>query len=133
MKNNYQVTSTTIASDPSKREQRRAKKVERLSEKFSHETPRDIRRYNRAERKISTGNPKHLKDYGYNYDAADQQGIQPDSTGHYPSIGDDGLILKGKKHPTIYKTKKIERALGNKIIKLKGEMYSVPRSRTLPK
>jgi len=39
------------------------------------------------------------------------------------------MILKGKKHPTIMKTKKIERALGNKIIKKDGERYSVSRKK----
>jgi hypothetical protein len=39
------------------------------------------------------------------------------------------MILKGKRHPSIMKTKKIERVLGNKIIKKGGERYSVPRKK----
>jgi len=37
--------------------------------------------------------------------------------------------LKGKKHPTIYKTKKYERALGYKIKRKDGKMYSVKKKK----
>ena len=67
------------------------------------------------------------KKYGYNYEAAKAAGIQPDETGHWGSIGNDGLILKGPKHPSMVKTKKVEGLLGNKIVKRGGNQYSVPK------
>lgn len=92
------------------------------------------RRYSRVEEKIkkAEGNPERLKKiekkYGYNYEAAINAGLGPDETGHWPSINpDNGMILKGKRHPSIMKTRKIERVLGNKIIEENGERYSVPK------
>jgi hypothetical protein len=67
------------------------------------------------------------KKFGYNYAGADKAGIKPDSTGHMSSLGNKGLVLKGTKHPSMPKTVKIERILGNKIVKVKGDRYSVPK------
>lgn len=92
------------------------------------------RRYKRVEDKKERAkdNPEKLqkieKKYGYNYDAALKGGGGPDESGHWASINpDNGMILKGPKHPSIMKTRKIERILGNKIIKKDGERYSVPK------
>lgn len=94
------------------------------------------KKYERLENKISKakGDTEKLKKidkkYGYNYEAATKSGLKPDDSGHWGSIDPNtGMILKGKKHPTIMKTKKIERALGNKIIKKDGERYSVSRKK----
>jgi len=94
------------------------------------------RRYERVEDKKERAkdNPEKLKKiekkYGYNYDAAIKSGATPDETGHWPSIDPStGMILKGKNHPSIMKTRKIERILGNKIIKKDGERYSVPKNK----
>ena len=94
------------------------------------------RRYERVDRKIekAKGNPEKLKKiekkYGYNYDAAKKAGVTPDESGHWASINpNDGMILKGPRHPSIMKTRKTERILGNKIIRKDGERYSVPKKR----
>jgi hypothetical protein len=94
------------------------------------------RKYERLENKISKakGDTEKLKKidrkYGYNYEAATKSGLTPDETGHWGSIDPNtGMILKGKRHPSIIKTKKIERVLGNKIIKKGGERYSIPRKK----
>lgn len=93
------------------------------------------KRYERVDKKIARagGDSSKLakidKKYGYNYKAAEKAGIKPDSTGHWASIGDDGLILKGKKHPSMIKTKKVEKILGNKIVKKEGSLYSVPKKK----
>lgn len=100
--------------------------------------PRLNRRIDRREskyderKKNAQGNPEKLqkieKKYGYNYDAAIKSGGGPDETGHWGSIEPStGMILKGKNHPSIMKTRKIERILGNKIVKKDGERYSVPK------
>ena len=68
------------------------------------------------------------KKYGYNYDAAIKSGGEPNKSGHWGSIEPStGMVLKEKKHPSIMKTRKIERILGNKIVKKDGERYSVPK------
>jgi hypothetical protein len=91
------------------------------------------RRYERMDKKYENakGNSEKTakldKKYGYNYEAAKAAGIQPDETGHWGSIGNDGLILKGPKHPSMVKTKKVEGLLGNKIVKRGGSQYSVPK------
>jgi len=94
------------------------------------------KKYERLENKIAKakGDTEKLKKidkkYGYNYEAATKSGLTPDETGHWGSIDPNtGMILKGKRHPSIMKTKKIERVLGNKIIKKGGERYSVPRKK----
>ena len=118
------------------------KKVEKLEAKWAKKaakgsmykgeqmSKKDIRRYKRADKKIdkAKGTSKEkstqLK-YGYDYEEAKRRGIKRDSTGHMQSrIPETGRILKGKKHPTIYKTKKIEKAFGYKIIKKDGKLYS---------
>lgn len=105
------------------------KRLAKLEVKFSKSTPKDERRYKRAEKKIAKGGAKAEAKYGYDYKTASAQGITPDATGHWPSLGDNGRVLKGPKHPTIYKTKKIERAMGNKITKKDGVRYSTPRKK----
>ena len=93
------------------------------------------RRYERLDSKMekAQGNLSETnkldKKYGYNYEAAKKAGIQPDETGHWGSIGEDGLILKGPKHPSMVKTKKVEKILGNKIVKKDGQLYSVPKKK----
>ena len=92
------------------------------------------RRYERLDRKIekAQGDSEKLKKidkkYGYNYEAAIKSGITADKSGHWGSINpNNGMILKGPKHPSIMKTRKIERILGNNIVKKDGERYSVPK------
>lgn len=93
------------------------------------------RRYERMNKKYedAQGNSNKIekldKKYGYNYEAAKKAGIQPDETGYWGSIGEDGLILKGPKHPSMVKTKKVEKILGNKIVKKDGQLYSVPKKK----
>lgn len=100
-----------------------------MAKKPSKEEKKDARKYKKADKKIATGNPKKVKKYGYNHDAADKAGIKPDETGHYPSRNPEtGEILKGRKHPTIRKTRKAEKAVGNKVFKVKGgTLYSLPK------
>jgi len=123
------------------------RKVERLDARFDRQASRgsmyhgemtskkDQRRYRSAERKVKkaegTKREERVKDkYGYNYKRADELGYKPDETGHMASIDEEtGLVLKGKKHPTIYKTKKYERALGYKIKRKDGKMYSVKKKK----
>lgn len=90
--------------------------------------------YSRVEKKMEKAkdNPKKLqkieKKYGYDYDSAIGAGLGPDETGHWPSINPkNGKILKGPKHPSMIKTKKVEKILGNKIVKKQGGLYSVPK------
>jgi len=118
------------------------KKIKKLEKKFAKKaakgrmyqgeqmSKKDIRRYKRADKKIdkAKGTSKEkstqLK-YGYDYEEAKKRGIKRDATGHMQSrVPETGRILKGKKHPTIYKTKKIERALGYKVIKKGDKLYS---------
>lgn len=63
---------------------------------------------------------------GYDYNAAAAAGIEPDSTGHYPSrVPETGQILKGMQHETINKTIAAERKLGFEIKKgPDGKYYS---------
>lgn len=65
---------------------------------------------------------------GYDYESARKYGLKPDETGHWPSrVPQTGLLLKGKKHPTWYKTEEGERKMGYKIRKRKdGRYYSHP-------
>jgi hypothetical protein len=68
------------------------------------------------------------KKYGYDYKTADKYKIKPDSSSHMPSIADNGQLLKAKSHPTIKKTIKTEKVLGNKIFKVNGVRYTAPKS-----
>jgi len=109
----------------SKLSDRKTKRKERKEEK----------RYTKADKKISNAKNKKSKDkaqkkYGYNYDSAIKAGLHPDKTGHWASRNPDtGEILKGRKHPTIKKTKKAEKELGYKIKRKKGIMYSIKREK----
>lgn len=79
----------------------------------------------RAQRKVASGKPRLVKKFGYNYEAAEAAGLGPDETGHWPSRNpEDGMILKGRKHPTIDKTIAGEKALGYKIIRKNRVLYS---------
>lgn len=95
------------------------------------------RRYNRVEKKIdkAQGNSVKLakidKKYGYDYETAKKSGMGLDGSGHWGSIDPyTGKVLKASKHPSIMKTRKIERALGNKIIKFDGDRYSVSKKQS---
>ena len=121
------------------------KKLDRLTKRWDRKASRgveiggemmsnkDKRRYERSERKIKKAEGTKREEkvrgrYGYNYKAADAEGITPDETGHMPSRNEvTGEILKGRKHPTIYKTKKVERALGYRIKRRDGKMYSIEK------
>ncbi len=91
------------------------------------------RRYRKYEeiKKKASGDSLKLdkidKKYGYNYKASMDSGLSPDETGHWDSFGNNGLLLKAKHHPSMIKTKKVERLLGNKIVKVGGDYYSVPK------
>jgi hypothetical protein len=86
------------------------------------------KKYEKAEAKGNDNKIKKLdKKYGYDYESAKKAGLSPDETGHWPSIGNDGLILKGKKHPSMILTKKVEKVLGNKIINSGGRQYSITK------
>jgi len=64
---------------------------------------------------------------GYDYETAKKMGISPDESGHWPSrVPETGLILKGAKHPTFYKTEEEEKRLGYQIVKKDGRYYSLP-------
>ena len=68
------------------------------------------------------------KKYGYDYKTANKYGIKHDSSNHMPSVADNGKILKGKSHPSIKKTIKTEKVLGNKIFKVDGVRYTAPKA-----
>jgi hypothetical protein len=91
------------------------------------------RRYVKMDKKYerAAGNEKKMakvdKKYGYNYEGAKAAGIVKDETGYMGSIGNEGLILKGKKHPSMIKTRKVEKLLGNKIVRKGGNLYTVPK------
>jgi len=96
---------------------------------------RDIRGYKRGRRIIdkAKGTPNESKVnklYGYDHKYANKIGIKPDKTGHRQSRDPQtGRILKGVKHPTFYKTKKTDKALGYKHKKIDGEWYSLPKKK----
>ena len=61
---------------------------------------------------------------GYDYATATKYNIQPDASGHYPSVvPETGQILKGKKHPTYRATAKKEKQLGREIYKGDDNLY----------
>jgi hypothetical protein len=68
------------------------------------------------------------KKYGYDYKTANKYKIKADSSGHMPSIADNGQLLKAKNHPSIKKTIKTEKVLGNKIFKVDGVRYTAPKA-----
>jgi len=69
---------------------------------------------------------------GYDLKSALSAGMRKDKSGHMgsrvPSGPKEGLILKGRKHPTFHKTLEEELRLGNEIIKDKktGRLFSRP-------
>ena len=61
---------------------------------------------------------------GYDHASAKSAGIKPDLTGHWQSRDPKtGLILKGKNHPTFYKTVAGEKKAGYEIYKGKNGRY----------
>jgi len=62
----------------------------------------------------------------YDYESAKEAGLGPDKTGHWASRSPKtGQILKGRKHPTYYKTVKGEEEAGYQISKGgHGKYYS---------
>ena len=72
---------------------------------------------------------------GYDYETAIHYGIEPDEDNHWPSrVPETGLLLKGRKHETFYKTVEAEEKLGYKIIKGKdGRYYSFKKSLAMAK
>ena len=67
---------------------------------------------------------------GYDMETALQYGLEPDEKGHWPSrVPETGLLLKGRKHKTWFKTKRIEAEIGCKIVRKgkfgKGRYYSI--------
>ena len=90
------------------------------------------KKYKRADKKLKKAQAKSPekykkvnKKYGYDYESADKAGIKPDSTGHWASRNPEtGQILKGRKHPTISRTKKAEKAAGYKVYRKDGRLYS---------
>jgi len=61
---------------------------------------------------------------GYDYESANQYGIQPDETGHYQSrVPETGLLLKGRGHETWAKTVKGEEEAGYEIYQGKDKRY----------
>jgi hypothetical protein len=67
---------------------------------------------------------------GYDYESARKAGIRPDKTGHWPSREPrTGLILKGRKHPTFYKTVAADKKLGYMMQKkIDGRYYSIKKT-----
>lgn len=61
---------------------------------------------------------------GYDYETAEKHGLSPDKTGHWPSREPTtGQILKGRKHPTYWKTERGEKKVGFEIYKGKNGRY----------
>jgi hypothetical protein len=90
------------------------------------------RRYKRRKAKIEPGSKKDERfenKYGYNYKAAIEAGLEPKEEGeHWDSRHPEtGEILKGRRHPTVHKTKAVERSMGYKIRRVKGRLYSYPK------
>ena len=135
-----------------KKKKKAAKKVAKLEKRWEKQASRgrmysqegwgepqmmskkDIRGYERQRKKISKaiGTPKEKavrKKYDYDIEYANKMGFKPDKTGHRQSRDPQtGRILKGEKHPTFYKTKKIDKALGYKHKKDdEGNIYSYPK------
>ena len=55
--------------------------------------------------------------------SAIEAGDKPDETGHWGSIGNDGLVLKGRQHPTWDEMEMSELALGNRIVRRDDGRY----------
>lgn len=115
-----------------RRGDRRKRKLENIDDnkRLNRIVDRRYSRYDRQVEKYSGNEKKSSKldaKKGFKY----EDGVKPDETGYYQSISDQGVVLKAKKHPSMIKTKKVERLLGNKIIKEDGERYVVPKKRTI--
>lgn len=118
------------------REKRDANRKEKLENIDKNERLNRIvdRRYNRLNKKKdkAAGDEKKLekieKKFGYNYESAIKSGATPDETGDWPSVNPDTReILKARRHPSMIKTRKAEKYLGNKIVKEGDKRYSRPK------
>jgi len=58
---------------------------------------------------------------GYDYDTAKREGMKP-RDGHWGSVSQSGMILKGAGHKTFHKTVEAEKRRGNKIER-RGKRY----------
>lgn len=66
----------------------------------------------------------------YDYETAQEAGMGPSDTGHWPSREPKtGMLLKGRKHPTWMLTEEAEQKAGMEIFKRAGRYYSRPRRR----
>ena len=96
---------------------------------------KDIRRTKRATAKtqkaIGTKREASVKKkYGYDMKTAKAEGMKPNAAGHMGSNApSSGKVLKGKKHPTAYKARKVDRALGYKYKKIDGARYIVKKKK----
>lgn len=79
-----------------------------------------------AENKIKDFDPEGS---GYDYQTALEYGLKPDENNHWPSrVPQTGLILKGKKHKTFYKTVEADAKLGYVITRgSDGRYYSAKK------
>lgn len=85
--------------------------------------------------KMQKGGKLQVQDSSlYNYKAAKAAGLQPDSTGHWPSrVPSSGLLLKSVKHPTFNKTIEGEKAAGYSIYSKGDSLFSFPKDSTVSK
>lgn len=136
MNRDYPLAPT---SEPEPINDRKKKTIEeRISDidnnkRLNRRVERRYENYDNKKEK-SKDNPEKIKKiekkYGYNYDAAIKSGGGPNESKHWGSIEPNtGMVLKAKNHPSIMKTRKTERILGNKIIKKDGERYSVSKKK----
>ena len=59
---------------------------------------------------------------------ARKEGMKRDATtGHMASNSPSGKVLKGKKHTTAYKARKVDRALGYTTKKKDGDRYTTKK------
>ena len=115
------VIKKDIKAVSNKREDRKNKRIDRKYEKVESKI---------AKAKGTKREGKVTKKYGYDYKSAISAGLRPDETNHWPSRNPEtGQILKGRRHPTISRTKKAERSMGYKITRKKGTLYSNPKKK----
>mgnify|MGYP001569374431 CR=1 FL=1 len=67
---------------------------------------------------------------GYDYGGAYDAGAKPDASGHWQSLDPrTGMVLKGAKHESFWKTKDVEDRMGNEVVKgPDGRYYSRRKS-----
>ena len=110
------------------KEERRAKKLANLdsNKRLNRIVDRRYDRYDRQKLKAQSKKPleKLEKKKGYNYSI----GEYDPETQHWYSLSSTGEVAKAKKHPSMIKTRKAEKLLGNKIVNVDGKRYSVPKN-----